>query len=171
MTLRPAGGQARAYQDAQRAYRAALARQQLLAQSANVTADRSGEVGVAVRDAALALSTAEVALRAHTPTYLELLNPQAYAVDLQAVLSDGEAYLRIVTGSHGGHGALVKNKRGAALQHRAHRRAGGRAGRSDPAHDADPRPGATRLRSRREHGALSAAARANRRQTGAGKGS
>lgn len=65
-----------------------------------------------MRDSAKALATAEAALRAHAPTYFELLNPQASAVDLQAVLSDGEAYLRSVTGSHGGYGALV-DKNGA----------------------------------------------------------
>lgn len=60
-----------------------------------------------MRASAKALAPAEAALRAHEPTHFELLNPQASAVDLQAVLSDGEAYLRIVTGSHGGYGALV----------------------------------------------------------------
>ena len=44
-------------------------------------------------------AAAEAALRDKAPAYLELLNPQASASDLQAVLTDHEAYLRIVVGA------------------------------------------------------------------------
>jgi CHAT domain-containing protein len=107
MTLGESGGQARDFQDAERAYRAALARQQLLAQTANVPADKAAAAGDAVRDAAKRLASAEAVLRSHAPAYLELLNPQASAADLQTSLSEGEAYLRIAIGAHGGYGVLV----------------------------------------------------------------
>ena len=107
MTLGAAGADARAYQDAQRAYRAALSRQQLLSQTENVAPEKAAAADAAVHDAAAALTTAENNVRAHAPTYLELLNPQAGGADLQAVLADHEAYLRIVLGARGGYGVLV----------------------------------------------------------------
>jgi len=108
MTLGAAGADARAYQDAQRAYRAALSRQELLSQTTNVPPDKAAAADAAVRDAAKAVTVAENNVRAHAPTYLELLNPQAGGGDLQAVLASHEAYLRIALGAHGSYGVLVE---------------------------------------------------------------
>ncbi|HVN01029.1 MAG TPA: CHAT domain-containing protein [Caulobacteraceae bacterium] len=107
MTLGPAGAEARAYQDAQRAYRAALSRQQLLSQTANVPPEKAAAAEAAVKDATQQLAAAEANVRSHAPTYLELLNPKASSDDLRAVLADHEAYLRIALGAHGGFGVLV----------------------------------------------------------------
>jgi CHAT domain-containing protein len=107
MALGKSGGQARAFQDAERAYRAALARQQLLSQTTNPPADKLAAAEIAARAATKRLAAAETLLRANAPSYLELLNPQASAADLQGVLSAGEAYLRIVMGARGGYGVLV----------------------------------------------------------------
>jgi len=107
MTLGPSGADARAYQDAQRAYRAALARQQLLAQTSNPPPDKVAAAETAVRDAAKALAVAEANVRAQAPSYLELLNPQAEGADLAAVLASDEAYLRIAVGAEGSYGVLV----------------------------------------------------------------
>jgi CHAT domain-containing protein len=102
-----AGDQARDYQDAQRAYRAALARRQLLAQTANPSPALMSAADTAVQDASKHLVDTEAALRAKAPAYLELLSPLASSDDLQAVLGDHEAYLRIAIGTRGGFGVLV----------------------------------------------------------------
>jgi CHAT domain-containing protein len=107
MTLGPSGADARAYQDAQRAYRAALARQQLLAQTSNPPPDKVADAEAAVRDATKALTLAENNVRAQAPSYLELLNPQAEGADLAAELAPDEAYLRIAVGAQGSYGVLV----------------------------------------------------------------
>ena len=107
LVLKQAGDQARAYQDAERAYRAALARQQQLAADADTPGDQKAAADAAVRDAATHFGLAEAALRERAPAYLELLNPQASASDLQAVLGDHEAYLRIVVGAAQGYAVLV----------------------------------------------------------------
>jgi CHAT domain-containing protein len=107
LVLRQAGDQARVYQDAERAYRAALARQQQLAGDADTPTDQTNAANAAVKDTASRFAAAEAALRDKAPAYLELLNPQASAADLQATLGDHEAYLRIVTGAPGGYAVLV----------------------------------------------------------------
>ncbi|HLK26687.1 MAG TPA: CHAT domain-containing protein [Caulobacteraceae bacterium] len=107
LALKQAGDQARTYQDAERAYRAALARQQQLAGDSDTPTDQTTAANAAVHEAANRFAAAEAALRERAPAYLELLNPQASAADLQAVLGDHEAYLRIVTGAPGGYGVLV----------------------------------------------------------------
>ncbi len=107
LVLKQAGDQARVYQDAERAYRAALARQQQLAADPNTPGDQKSAADAAVKTASDHYAAAEAALRDKAPAYLELLNPQASATDLQAALSDHEAYLRIVVGGQGGYGILV----------------------------------------------------------------
>jgi CHAT domain-containing protein len=107
LVLKQAGDQARGYQDAERGYRAALARQQQLAGDADTPGDQKSAADAAVRDAAAHFAAAEAALRDRAPAYLELLNPQASASDLQAALADHEGYLRIVVGATGGYAVLV----------------------------------------------------------------
>ena len=107
LALKQAGDQARGYQDAERAYRAALARQQQLAGDADTPTDQKTAADAAVHDAANRFAAAEAALRERAPAYLELLNPQASASDLRAALADREAYLRIVIGDPGGYAVLV----------------------------------------------------------------
>ena len=112
LVLKQAGDQARAYQDADRAYRAALARQQQLTGDANTPGDQKAAADAAVHDTADHFATTEAALRERAPAYLELLNPQASASDLQHVLGDHEAYLRIVVAGEGSFAVLV-DKEGA----------------------------------------------------------
>jgi CHAT domain-containing protein len=107
LVLRDAGDQARAYQDAERAYRAAYARRQILSGDPNAPLDQIAKADANVRAAATDLASSEQALRSRAPAYLELLSPTASADDLQAVLTPHEAYLRIVIGSQGGFAALV----------------------------------------------------------------
>jgi CHAT domain-containing protein len=111
LVLRQAGDQARGYQDAERGYRAALARRELLAQDKDATPDQVAVADTAVRDASGRLAAAEAQLRERAPAYLELLNPQASAADLQQVLTDQEAYLRIVVTDQGVFG-LVADRSG-----------------------------------------------------------
>jgi CHAT domain-containing protein len=107
LVLKQAGDQARGYQDAERAYRAALARQQQLAADADTPGDQKAAADAAVKAASDHYAASEAALRDKAPAYLELLNPQASAGDLQAALAGHEAYLRIVVGAQGGYGVLV----------------------------------------------------------------
>ena len=107
LVLKQAGDQARAYQDDEREYRAALARQQQLAADPNTPGDQKTAADAAVKTASDKYAASEAALRDKAPAYLELLNPQASAADLQTALSDHEAYLRIVVGAQGGFGILV----------------------------------------------------------------
>jgi CHAT domain-containing protein len=107
LAVRDAGTEARAYQDADRAYRAAYARRQVLAGETDVTAGQIAEADGAVQKTAADLAKAETDLRSKAPAYLELLSPSVTTADLQSVLADKEAYLRIVMTSEGGFGALV----------------------------------------------------------------
>ncbi|HEX4196324.1 MAG TPA: CHAT domain-containing protein [Caulobacteraceae bacterium] len=107
LVLKQAGDQARVYQDAERAYRAALARQQQLAGDADTPGDQKAAADKAVHDTGAAFAAAEAALRDKAPAYLELLSPQASAGDLQAALGDHEAYLRIIVSDQGGFAVLV----------------------------------------------------------------
>ena len=107
LVLRDAGDQARAYQDAERAYRAAYARREILAGDPNAPLDQIAKADADVRAAATALGSSEEALRSRAPAYLELLSPAASADDLETVLTPNEAYLRIVTGSQASYAALV----------------------------------------------------------------
>ncbi|HEY3888259.1 MAG TPA: CHAT domain-containing protein [Caulobacteraceae bacterium] len=107
LVLKQAGSQARDYQDDEREYRAALARQQQLAADPNTPGDQKSAADAAVKAASDKYAASEAALRDKAPAYLELLNPQASAADLQTALGDHEAYLRIVVGAQGGYGILV----------------------------------------------------------------
>jgi len=109
LALRGAGDQARSYQDAERGYRAALARRQRLALDIASPAAEVGQADAAVADTARRFAAAEADLRDLAPGYLELLNPSVVARDVQSVLPDKEGYLRIVMAADGGFGALVTN--------------------------------------------------------------
>lgn len=102
-----AAGEARAYQDAERSYRAALARRERLVGQQGAPAEQLDAADTAVRDAARAYERAEDALRARSPRFLELLNPRVSAADLQASLGPDEGYLRIVMAAGRGHAVLV----------------------------------------------------------------
>lgn len=102
------GGQAvRDYQDAERAYRAALARRQRLSVSQETPQDKIAEADAEATAAAQKLADAENAVRASSPRYLELLSPAVSAKELQAALNPNEGYVRLVTSTQGGFGALV----------------------------------------------------------------
>ena len=112
LVLGSAGDQARAYQDAERAYRAALARRQALVGDSQATPAQTATADAAIKDASAHFATAESALRDRAPAYLELLDPQAATGDLLAALGNHEAYLRLAVGGKGGFGVLV-DKAGA----------------------------------------------------------
>ena len=100
------GAAIKAYQDAQRNYRTALARRVRIsateappAQLASV--DHDADV------ASQALAKAEAAVRQDSPRYLELLNPEVSTPDLLKALGPDEGYVSLVLTSGGGYGALV----------------------------------------------------------------
>jgi CHAT domain-containing protein len=102
------GGQAvRDYQDAERAYRAALARRQRLSVSPETPQDKITAADTEATAASVKLADAESAVRAASPRYLELLSPAVTAAELQGALLPGEGYVRLVTSNQGGFGALV----------------------------------------------------------------
>lgn len=107
LALSGGGAKARAYQDAERSYRDALAARQRMAASSDTTAADRAKADSAVTDAAQRFSAAEDDLRVTAPGYLELLNPRVAAGDLQAALGPKEGYLRVAVGGTGGFGALV----------------------------------------------------------------
>ena len=107
LALQGAGVQARSYQDAERAYRAALALRQKLAVDPSTPPAQIGQAEAQIKDTAQRYAAAESDLRQVAPGYLELLNPTASTSGLQAVLAEKEGYLRIVIASDGGYGALV----------------------------------------------------------------
>ena len=107
LATREVGTEARSFQDAERGYRAALARRQRLALAENVSAQTIAAADADIRAAATRQTGAEQALRARSPRFLELLSPGVSAVDLRGALALGEGYLRIVTTSTGSFGVLV----------------------------------------------------------------
>jgi CHAT domain-containing protein len=107
LALQGSGDKARAYQDAERAYRAALAARQRLAVDPGATPAQIAQAEAQIKDATQRYGATEGDLRAAAPGYLELLNPTASTSDLQGVLADKEGYLRIVIAADGGYGALV----------------------------------------------------------------
>jgi CHAT domain-containing protein len=107
LVLRQASEQARAYQDAERAYRAAFARRQALVGDPNTPKDQMAAADASIHAAAGRLATAEDDLRQRAPAYLELINPEVASDDLKAALTDHEGYLRLAIASGGGFGALV----------------------------------------------------------------
>jgi CHAT domain-containing protein len=104
---REASTAVRAFQDAQRAYRAALSRRGRLASTAEATPDDIAAADRDVAASAQALAGAEAAIRDKSPRYLELLDPKVTAAALSATLKPGEGYLRLVIAPEGGFGALV----------------------------------------------------------------
>ncbi len=107
LALGDAGPRARAYQDAERVYRSALARRQRLAVMSDPPPAAVAAADSAVKDASAKFSLAEGDMRQVAPTYLELLNPRVSTTELQQVLGQTEGYLRLVVGADGGFGALV----------------------------------------------------------------
>jgi CHAT domain-containing protein len=102
-----ASGAARTYQDAERSYRAALARREKLALAPDVKPEQKAAADAKVQAAAGDLSKAEGALRAASPRYLELLSPTVSAADMTSVLAPDEAYLRIIIAPDASYGVLV----------------------------------------------------------------
>ncbi len=101
------GGDAiKAYQDAQTAYRTALARRVRVSSGEAAPADLAA-ADKAVEDTGKTLATAESAVRERSPRYLELLNPRVATADVIKVLKPTEGYLRVVLTDQGGFGALV----------------------------------------------------------------
>jgi CHAT domain-containing protein len=101
------GGEAiRAYQDAQTAYRTALARRVRIA-ATEAQASELAAADQAAQAAGVALTQAEAQVRARSPRYLELLNPRVATSDLIKVLRPSEGYVRVVLTEQGGFGALV----------------------------------------------------------------
>ncbi len=100
------GGAIRTYQDAQRAYRAALSKRVRISAS-EATAEDLAKADHAADAAAKAMVNAEAAVRAGSPRYLELLNPKIGTADVEAVLKPGEGYVRVVLTKFGGYGAVV----------------------------------------------------------------
>lgn len=105
------GDSIRLYQDAERAYRAALTRRARLSPESG--GDEIAAADKAVSDASTALQGAESTVRSRSPRYLELLSPKVATADLQKVLGAGEGYVRIVLTAERGYGALVT---GGAVQ-------------------------------------------------------
>ncbi|MFY8208594.1 MAG: CHAT domain-containing protein [Caulobacter sp.] len=106
MALSDGGAQARAYQDAERLYRAALTTQQR-AQSEGASANEQEAAVRATEAAAQRLRVAEDSLRQLAPRYLELVNPKGPSADVRGVLAAKEGYLRIVLGHQAGYAALI----------------------------------------------------------------
>lgn len=104
---REAAEPVRVYQDAQRAYRAALSRRARLSAAADATEADRATADEQVGKAAQALASAEAAVRSKSPRYLELLDPKVTAGDLVGALTPGEGYVRLVATRDGGFGALV----------------------------------------------------------------
>src|SRR5439155_2503765 len=102
-----ASGEARAYQDTERSYRAALARRERLAALPDAKAEQRAEADAKVNAAAAKLTAAEGALRTSSPRFLELLSPRIAAADLASVLAPDEGYLRIILTPAVGYGVLV----------------------------------------------------------------
>ena len=100
------GTSIRAYQDAQAAYRTALARRVRIDTSEATPADLAA-ADKAAEDAGKALAQAESDVRARSPRYLELLNPRVATPDLIKALRPGEGYVSVVLTQQGGFGALV----------------------------------------------------------------
>jgi len=107
LALQGSGDKARAYQDAERAYRAALALRQRLAVDPGVAPAQIAAAEAQITQTARRYAATEADLRTTAPGYLELLNPTASTSDLRGVLADKEGYLRIVIAADGGYGALV----------------------------------------------------------------
>ena len=106
------GGEAiRAYQDAQRAYRDALARR-VRVSATEASPDELAAAERATDAAGARLAKAEAAVRQGSPRYLELLNPKVSTPDLIKALRPDEGYVRLVLTSQGGYGALVTSAGG-----------------------------------------------------------
>ncbi len=107
LAAKEGGDAVRAYQDAERVYRAALARRQRLSLSPETLPEKIAEADAAATAAAAALAQAEDGVRASSPRYLELLSPAISAGELVGSLEDWEGYVRMVVSHQGGFGAVV----------------------------------------------------------------
>ena len=97
----------RDFQDAERAYRAALARQERLA--SNPAADPAAVVAAkrAFSLAARTLAAREESVRRRSPRYLDLLHPLATGTAVSAALAPDEAYVRLVLADGPGFGVVI----------------------------------------------------------------
>lgn len=106
------GGEAiKAYQDAQREYRDALARR-VRVSATEASPEELAAVERATDAAGARLAKAEAAVRQGSPRYLELLNPKVSTPDLIKALRPDEGYVSLVLTSQGGYGALVTSAGG-----------------------------------------------------------
>ncbi|MBX7249371.1 MAG: CHAT domain-containing protein [Caulobacteraceae bacterium] len=101
------GDSVRAYQDAERGYRAALARRERLSSTSDADARMIKAADAELARSSQTLASAEEALRSRSPRYIELLSPQLKAADLRAALSEGEGYIRLVVADDRVYGALI----------------------------------------------------------------
>ena len=101
------GDSVRAYQDAERGYRAALARRERLSSTADADVRLIRTADSELARASAKLAATEGDLRSRSPRYIELLSPQLKTSDLRAVMTEGEGYVRLVVAEDRVYGALV----------------------------------------------------------------
>jgi len=101
------GDSVRAYQDAERRYRAALARRERLSSSGDADPNLIQTADSAAADAAAKLDEAEQVLRSKSPRYVELLSPRLKAAELVGALAEDEGYVRLVVADDRVYAALV----------------------------------------------------------------
>ncbi len=97
----------RAYQNAERRYRAASARRERLAADPNAEPEA---LAAATRDrnaALLDFNREETAVRTRAPRYIELLHPETSGETLRHSLAEEEGYLRFVSANNASFGVLV----------------------------------------------------------------
>ncbi len=103
-----AGGDAvRAYQNAERQFRAASARRERLAADPTTSEEALAAASRVRDDAQRILEEKEASVRAQSPRYLELLHPKSDGEALSRSLGDHEGYLRLVSAESGLYAALV----------------------------------------------------------------
>lgn len=102
------GGEAvRDYQDAERNYRAALARRERLSTTSGTEARLIKAADAELARSADKMAAAEAELRSRSPRYVELLSPKLDPAALRASLEPGEAYIRMVVAEERLYGVLV----------------------------------------------------------------
>jgi len=101
------GDSVRGYQDAERNYRAALARRERLSTTAGTEARLIKAADTELSRAADRMAAAEAELRSRSPRYVELLSPKLDPAALRGALEPGEAYVRMVVAENRMFGVLV----------------------------------------------------------------
>jgi CHAT domain-containing protein len=101
------GGAARAYQDAERGYRAAEARRERLVSDPSSSPEARVAAEKMQAQSLKAYVDAQDKLRLASPRYLELLRPQTSGADMTAKLGPDEGYIRLALADNQGFGALI----------------------------------------------------------------